>query len=209
MRIETVPVTTLDGLQLDADLALPDASVASAVVCHPHPLYGGDRFNAVVDALFHTLAGAGVTTLRFDFRGVGDSQGTHGDGVDERLDVAAAIELLTHVRPELPVWLAGYSFGALVALDVVHPAVHGWFAVAPPLTMAATPRLAAADHRPKHLLVPSHDQFSPPESVEPVVASWATTTVRVVESADHFLHGHTAAVAAAAVEVMVGAKTSS
>lgn len=205
MPIETVPLTTLDGLQLEADLALQTHPVAGAVVCHPHPQYGGDRFNGVVDSVFHALAGAGVLALRFDFRGVNDSQGSFDGGTGERLDVAAAVDALQHLRDDVPLWVVGYSFGALVALDVVHPAVHGWVAIAPPLATVPTARLAAADHRPKFVIVPRHDQFAPPDAVLPVLDTWANTTVQVVESADHFLLGHTAEVARLTVEAVVGA----
>lgn len=202
MPIETVPLTTLDGLQLEADLALQADPVAAGVVCHPHPQHGGDRFNSVVDAVFHALAARRVLAVRFDFRGVNDSQGSFDHGVGERLDVAAAIDVLTHLRPDVPLWVVGYSFGAMVALDVVHPAVHGWVAVAPPLAMAPTPRLAGTDHRPKHVLVPRHDQFGPPDAVLPVLDTWPNTTVDIVESADHFLLGHTAEVGAVVARVI-------
>jgi alpha/beta superfamily hydrolase len=204
MRIETVPITTLDGLLLEGDLAVPPGAKAHAVLCHPHPLHGGDRHNGVIEALFGALPGAGVNTLRFDFRGVNDSEGTHDEGDGERLDVAAALELLVSFDPDLPAWLVGYSFGSLVALDVVHPQVHGWVAIAPPLTMARTSRLAGSDHRPKRVIVARHDQFCPPEIVDPVTATWSNTVSQVVESADHFLAGRTAAVADLVVRAIVG-----
>ncbi len=204
MRIETVYPTTIDGLQLDGDLAIPEHRVAQAVLCHPHPLYGGDRFNGVIERLFQALPQAGITTLRFDFRGVNDSQGTHGDGNDERLDVAAGVEVLSAFDDVTPIWIVGYSFGALVGLDVTHPHVHGWVAIAPPLAMAGTARLAAGDHRIKHVIVPLHDQYSPPSASEPIVADWNNATLHVVESADHFLAGHFDVVADIAVAVIEG-----
>jgi alpha/beta superfamily hydrolase len=99
----------------------------------------------------------------------------------------------------------GYSFGAAVALSVVQTRVDGWVAVAPPLAMMNGAPLAAADHRPKHLVVPRHDQYSPPEAVEPTVAEWANTSLVVVESADHFLAGHMARFVELAVAPLVDA----
>ncbi len=188
-------IDALDGAQLEADLVRVDDARASVVLTHPHPLYGGDRFNPVVDALFYALPDAGFTTIRFDFRGVSNSSGTHDDGNSERLDVVAALELLELVDPESPVWLVGYSFGAFVALNVVDPRIAGWVAIAPPLATMNTRCLADRDHRSKLLLVPEHDQFSPPEPTEDFAANWVSCRQHNIASADHFLNGHSAAVA--------------
>lgn len=195
MRIETVGLHTIDGLHLEGDLALTPDPAGAAVVAHPHPQYGGDRFNPVVDALFGALAGAGWTVVRFDFRGVGASEGRHGGGADERMDVVAGIDLVTTVAPDAPIWLLGYSFGATVTLDVTDPRVAGWVGVAPPLAALPRPCLAGPDHRPKLLLVPEHDQLSPPSATVGLTADWSTTTVETIPMGDHFLAGRTAWVA--------------
>jgi alpha/beta superfamily hydrolase len=200
---------TADGLRLDADLTTQPAPRAAAVLCHPHPLYGGDRHHPLLTGVAQRLAQHRVASIRFDFRGAGDSEGTHGGGVDERLDVAAAVDAVALIT-DGPVWVIGYSFGAAVALSVVQTRVDGWVAVAPPLAMMASAMtngapLAAADHRPKHLVVPRHDQYSPPEAVEPMVAEWANTSLVVVESADHFLAGHLARFVELAVAPLVDA----
>ena len=178
----------LDGIRLEADLVRVAGARGSVVLTHPHPLYGGDRFAPIVESLFTALPHAGFTAVRFDFRGVNGSTGEHDDGDAERLDVVAAIELLELVDPDAPVWLAGYSFGSIVALNVVDPRVAGWIAIAPPLDARAR-LLADADHRPKHLFVPQHDQFSGPANALALTANWRSTTVRTVDDADHFLAG--------------------
>ncbi len=195
MTIDTHPVSldTADGLRLDGDLTMAPAPRGGVVVCHPHPLYGGDRFNPVVTHLTRTLAEDGWAALRFDFRGVNDSEGVHGEGVDERLDVAAAIDTLSMLT-DGPIWLIGYSFGSMVVLSVTHPRIDGWVAIAPPLAALPGQVLAAGDHRPTHVLVARHDQFSPPDATLPIVADWTNAQVNVLESADHFLAGHLAAV---------------
>jgi uncharacterized protein len=137
--------------------------------------------------------------LRFDFRGVGRSEGSHDGGNAERLDVAAAVDLLEPITGDHPIVLAGYSFGGLVALDVVDPRVAGWFAAAPPLATTTAVPLAARDHRPKHLAVAEHDQFTPPPVAVELTTGWTATTVEVVSMADHFLLGRTGAVADSAV----------
>jgi uncharacterized protein len=192
VAIEThdVALQTLDGLRLDGDLAVPSAPViAGVVLCHPHPSFGGDRFSPVVDALFHGLADAGCLVLRFDFRGVNESEGSHGGGLDERIDAAAAVDLLA-AATDAPLWLGGYSFGAAVALDVAHPRIDGWLAVAPPLAAMPGSRVAATDHRPKHLLLAGHDQYSPPDATADAIRSWRNVDTTVLASADHFLAGH-------------------
>jgi alpha/beta superfamily hydrolase len=183
-----MPLDTSDGLVLDGELVAPDdAPWGAAVVCHPHPLYGGDMRNNVVEALVRGFASAGLAALRFDFRGVGRSGGEHGGGVDERLDALAALEAVAPLAGDGPVMLAGYSFGADVALAVDDPRLTAWVTVAAPL---ASPRLVAGpDLRPKHLFVPEHDQFRPPAKAEEAVADWVATTLEVVPQADHFLAG--------------------
>src|SRR6478752_4139899 len=101
----TLMLHTADGQDLAAHLAEATATPRGvAVVCHPHPLYGGNRFNNVVEALFGALPAAGFTTIRFDFRAA------HDHGVAERLDAIAAIDAVA--GDGSPVVLAGYSFGA-------------------------------------------------------------------------------------------------
>jgi uncharacterized protein len=185
-----VCLTTIDGLTLVGDVAIPDGAARAAVsLAHPHPLYGGDRANAVVDALFRALPAVGFAALRFDFRGVGASEGAHDKGRAERLDVAAAVDLLDTLVPGVPIVAAGYSFGALVTLDVTDERIVGWFAVAAPIGRDHPRALAADDHRPKQLLVPEHDQYCPPSTAMAAVADWSATTIASVPMADHFLSG--------------------
>jgi uncharacterized protein len=184
--VPSAQLTTSDGHHLAADLALPDDGVGlhgAVVLCHPHPQYGGNRFNTVVTALFDALPIAGYAALRFDFRR------EFGGGVDERRDVVAALDHLDTVETltSIPRFVVGYSFGAAVALSTSDARISGIAAIAPPLAMmpATDPEL------PTLVLTPRHDQFSPPESTEPVVAGWADVDFDVIESADHFLAGHT------------------
>lgn len=187
-------LTTIDGLRISADVeTVPNevAALGAVTLAHPHPLYGGDRFNPVVAALFDRLPHLGFHTLRFDFRGVNESEGEHDDGDGERLDVAASIDWLSMLVDDTTgggVWVVGYSFGALVGLSVVEPRVAGWVAIAPPLSPERRV-LSSIDPRPTLVVVPQHDQFCPPERATDVVDGWPNTEVAVIDMADHFLAG--------------------
>jgi alpha/beta superfamily hydrolase len=112
-RVQSVeiqgPSGVLEGL-VHVDLDRPPTALA--VVCHPHPLYGGNMHNKVVHRLDRALFRAGYTTLRFNFRGVGASAGRWGEGVGERDDTRAAVEEMFGRHPGLPMAIAGFSFGA-------------------------------------------------------------------------------------------------
>ena len=131
-----------------------------------------------------SLPAAGFVTLRFDFR-------RGGDGVAERLDIVAALDALSAVT-DAPLALAGYSFGASVALNADDDRIAAIVAIAPPMSM-----MPAVDPGvPTLVLTPRHDQFCPPDAAMPIIATWADCEFDAIESADHFLAGHTAAVAA-------------
>lgn len=91
-----------------------------AVVCHPHPLHGGAMTNKVAYALANAASKQGLVALRFNFRGVGGSEGTHDNGSGEADDTVAVVEWLRVQQPGLPLLLAGFSFGAFVALEAAH-----------------------------------------------------------------------------------------
>ena len=185
---------TSDGIDLAADVAVPDDARAAAVLTHPHPDYGGDRHALVPDALFRELPSRGIAALRFDFRGAGGSGGAHSDGRDEPLDVAAAIDaLIDHVDETVPLIVVGYSFGADVVLRVDHARMAGRVVIAPPLRWLGDGPVL--DERPLLVLVAEHDQFTPPAAVMDATQAWSNTSVTVVPRADHFMHGATPVVA--------------
>ena len=108
----------LEGL-LDCPRGVPRAL---ALVLHPHPLYGGTLRNKVAHTLAHTFAALGAAAVRFNFRGVGASEGVHDHGRGEAEDTVRVAEWMRARAPGLPLWLAGFSFGAWVALRAA-PAV--------------------------------------------------------------------------------------
>ena len=185
VEVETIRFEVDAGVTLEGDRLTPTHPVGGAVVCHPHPLYGGSRRDVVVDSVTRALVGAGWDVLRFDFRGAGGSTGNHGGGIPEQFDVRAAIDVVADDRPVI---VAGYSFGADVALSVTDPRISRWIAVAPVLSIF-TEFVAAHDARPKTLIAAAHDQFRPAADLSSAVDTWSATDIVVVEGADHFFHG--------------------
>ena len=151
-------------------------SALTAVLLHPHPDMGGDRFNHVVDALYQGLPKNGTRAVRFDF--------SSSDVLAATAEAKSVIDSC-----EGAVILVGYSFGAAIALRVTAPSVAAWALVAPYLS--GETGAAARDPRRKLLLVPERDQWSPPARVEALAEGWPNTTIRTLPGADHFLVGHT------------------
>lgn len=193
MALTTTPrtITASDGIALEAEERIPEDARAAAVVCHPHPQYGGNMFATLVAVLFDTLPSMGIATLRFNFRGVGDSDGEYADGIGEQLDAAAAVTALATTTAMQP-WLCGWSFGADVALATEAPEAAGWIAVAAPLGLVAPSAMVApGDPRPTFLLVPELDTFRPPDAAEAATSAWPhQPTLETIRGADHFLMGH-------------------
>jgi uncharacterized protein len=186
------PVTP-DGVTLEAELE-PSSTQARCgmVLCHPHPLYGGSMQSIVISALFDALPARGVTCLRFNFRGVGRSTGSHDDGNLERVDVETAVKTLSERLPShQSLVLTGWSFGADMALTMRAERVSAWMAIAPPLRFAHDLDGLAADPRPKLLALAQHDEYRDPAQVREVAEHWANTDVRVVGGASHFFVGRT------------------
>jgi alpha/beta superfamily hydrolase len=162
---------------LDASTA--DDASAFVVLLHPHPSYGGDRFHPFIDGMFRRLPGISANAIRFDF--------SSDDEVKAREQVVAAIDEGAGRWPELPAILVGYSFGAGVAAAAEDDRISAWYLLAPPLAMLTKATISQVA-RPKALVVPEYDQFSPPDAVAEKVAGWRPpTTVTIAPGVDHFL----------------------
>lgn len=180
--VRSIGFETTDGVELVGDLSRPAEARAAAIICHPHPQYGGDRHNNVVRALFDAFPEIGVAALRFDFRR------EFGGGTLEILDAHAAVEELIAEVPGVPILATGYSFGAIIALALDHPGLSHRVLVAPPLGAVD---LAAGSPLPTLVLTPEHDQFCPPARATTAVSGWPDVDLEVIPSADHFLLGAT------------------
>jgi len=190
----TVTIAVAPGLTLEAALALPADATVGAVLCHPHPLYGGDMHNPVVVRAAEVCAEAGLATLRFNFRGVGASSGVWDEGHGEQDDVRAALARLGAllVAPAR-VALVGYSFGAAMAAAVAATgaALGGLALLAPPLALRGLDGFAppTALAGPLLLLAGSDDEYCPRERLERLGATLPGAEVRVIEGANHFFFG--------------------
>jgi uncharacterized protein len=182
---------TLEGL-----LANPGCGAPGAVVCHPHPMYGGSMYNNVVDAILDALWQAGYATLRFNFRGVGASEGEHDGGPGEVDDaVAAAAFMLSQsgVRKEGLV-MAGYSFGAMVAVGAGYERaeVAKILAVALPIAMAEA-RIPESVTKPILLISGDVDSYSPASGVQALKEKIGDSArFEIIAGADHFFGGREA-----------------
>ncbi len=129
------PAGLLEGL---LESKRDSAAVASAVICHPHPVHGGTMHNKVVHTLARAFVGQQFSVLRFNFRGTGLSEGEYDEGQGELLDVLAAIRWVRQRGPDLPVWLAGFSFGAAIAIRAaLETDPQGLISVAPSVSRFA------------------------------------------------------------------------
>jgi uncharacterized protein len=171
-------------------MAVPDRGTLGVVVCHPHPRYGGDMDSPVVVTAVAACARQGLATLRFNFRGVGASEGAWDEGRGERVDVRSAIAYLHRAlaRPAR-IALAGYSFGAAmaVALAATGEPLAGLALIAPPVTVPGweRPSLLSIDG-PLLVVAGSQDAYCPRERLASLATAMPAATVTVIDGADHF-----------------------
>ncbi|MFC2058648.1 alpha/beta hydrolase [Chloroflexota bacterium] len=189
-----------DDLSIEGVVSVPagEGHFPAVVVCHPHPLYGGSMDNNVVYAVCEGLDQASIAWLRFNFRGVGGSQGVYANGVGEQDDVAAAISYLSGMAgvDVRNIGLCGYSFGAGVALQFA-PRDERVKALA-----LVSPVISSSNHltdyvKPKLILSGSADEFAEAGSLQRFAGELPQPNeFELVNGADHFWGGYEAKVAA-------------
>lgn len=167
------------------------APALAAVLCHPHPLFGGTMHNKVVYQAAKSLNALGVPVLRFNFRGAGLSVGIHDRGSGERGDVRAAIDFLVAEFPKAQLLVAGFSFGAWVGLRVgcEDSRVSALIAIGTPVNSSDFTYLSSCT-KPKLFVHGSQDEHGDLKKVEELVNSLpGENRLVVVEGADHFFVG--------------------
>lgn len=174
-------------------VAAPEPAGAQAVLCHPHPQYGGSMHDAVLNIVADVLLDAGIGVLRFNFRGVGASDGHYDDGRGEVDDLLAAARWLRSEFPEDALWAGGYSFGAWVVWQALDRGLDAGriLLVAPPAgAMTFAPR---APGIPAHAIAGDADAFVDLAALQRL----PDLRCQVVAGADHFFSGRGAELAAA------------
>jgi len=179
--------------RLEAILMHPDTPpVAAAVVCHAHPLHGGVMHFKPVFRTAKALQESQVATLRFNFRGVGRSEGTHDSGRGEQEDVRAALALMQRRFPSLPLVLGGFSFGSTMALRVAaaEPEVRAVLALGYPLLREGETAPLEAVLQPRLFVQGEHDEFGPAQALRPLVERLPPPReLVVIDGADHYFTG--------------------
>src|SRR5829696_3735536 len=170
-----------------------------ALILHPHPQGGGTMNNAIVQALYKTFVRRGFATLRFNFRGVGKSQGVFDNGIGELSDAASALDWVQQVHPEAETtWIGGFSYGAWIGMQLLmrRPEVRGFISIALPANMYDFSFLAPCPS--SGLIVHGgNDSLVPQDSVAKLVQKLSQQRgikidLEVIPGADHFFSGHLA-----------------
>jgi hypothetical protein len=193
-------------LKLEGLIARPTSGAAArgAVVCHPHPLYGGSMHNNVVEAALEALWKLGYATLRFNFRGVGASEGEHAGGVAEAEDAKAAMRFLL-AQPGIAadgVIMAGYSFGAAIAMRAGSELkeVTTIAAIALPVGMGDFSS-AARGGKKIVLIAGDRDSYCPEPGITEL-AERCGAQLKIIAGADHFFGGYEGALTLALTELL-------
>jgi alpha/beta superfamily hydrolase len=184
------------GLVLEGILAIPEGAgpFSAVIVCHPHPLYGGSMDNNVINSLSETLTQASLVAFKFNFRGVGGSQGEFDQGIGEQKDVESAISLISTVEAvdSERIGLAGYSAGAGFAFPVGfnNDRIRALAAISPPLSMFDFDFLKRCP-KPKLLISGSRDDLIPIDQLLEFCQNLPEPKeCENVKGADHFWWGY-------------------
>ena len=160
------------------------------VVTHPHPLYGGDMYNLVVESIVHVYHMKGYSTLKFNFRGVGRSQGVYDNGLGEQKDVLSALSFLADMGMER-IDLAGYSFGAWVNAHALQKdtLTKQMIMVSPPVGFMDFKSIVTMDTL-KFVVTGNRDDIAPADLIEKMISTWnPNACFEVIDGADHFYGG--------------------
>jgi len=183
--------------KLEAILKEPRDShaIGVALVLHPHPLGGGTMHNKVVFRAASALNDAGLTTLRINFRGVGQSTGEHDEGRGEQEDVRAGLDYLSQTFPDQPITLCGFSFGARVGLEVgmADERVQRLISIGTPVDKYDFAFLETCN-KPILFVHGNRDEFGRVDRLEALISEIkrhnANVELQIVKDSDHFFEGH-------------------
>tara|TARA_B110000459_G_C16432573_1_gene412496 strand:- start:163 stop:804 length:642 start_codon:yes stop_codon:yes gene_type:complete len=191
-------------LEAILELSAEHSPLGSVVVCHPHPQHGGTMHNKVAHTLARAFVQLGYAALRFNFRGIENSEGEYDEGMGELDDALAAISWMRARDPGARLWLAGFSFGAAIAVDAaVDTAVDGLVSVAPAITRYASGPLAQPEC-PWLIVQGDQDELVDVEkTVEWVNGLLPGPELLIISGAEHFFHGRLVELREAVAEFVV------
>ena len=172
-------------IECQLDQATDRANETIAVLCHPHPLYGGSMHDRVLSTVTHCFIQSGVNCLRFNFRGVGSSEGVHDNGEGEKDDLISVVDYVKTEFQSQPIWTVGYSFGSLIVwktLDVINP--DRTLLIAPPNKHMDFQDRQFTDQ--VSLILGSQDAFADAHRAEELTPR----SIHLIDGADHFFSSH-------------------
>ncbi len=179
------------GIMLEALIGTNSGNRA-VLLAHPHPLYGGNMYNNVVESMMEAYFTKGYTTIRFNFRGVGQSSGFYDNGVGERHDLKSVFNYIIRMGKS-EVAMAGYSFGAWIIASCLNELdkVDHVTMVSPPVSVMDF-SFIKYDSRIKLIITGSQDEIAPMDLIETLAKKWnSNVKIEVIEGADHFYWGIT------------------
>jgi uncharacterized protein len=183
------PVGQLEAL---ANRSAQNPQKIVAVICHPNPLHEGSMHNKVVTTIFKALDKLGIATVRFNYRGVGESEGEYGDVLGEQDDLRAVIDWVQQALPDYQLWLAGFSFGAFISASVCHERddVRQLISIAPAVNMHEFEFLQNIQC-PWLVVQGEQDEIVPAQEVVAFAKHPPSPlTFKLIPNVGHFFHGH-------------------
>ena len=187
--MSSATIASSDGVSLETILTMAPDAIGSIVLCHPHPQHGGTMRAPMLDAIATHAAKHRLDTLRFNFRGIGDSTGSYGAGIGEVDDVDASVAWMNG-RGTPVIGIAGWSFGAAVALNwmAMTASALSYVGIAPPVDSPLTPALPTPQQlmpARRTFIVGDRDQFLDADELEAYAIEIGASTIRY-PTADHF-----------------------
>ena len=173
--------------QLQAGFTSGERADVAMLVCHPHPLHQGTMFNKVVTTAVKAACNQQISTLRFNYRGVGSSEGSYGNVKGESRDALSAAQWLLRTTNCQHLWLVGFSFGAAVSYQIQpHIPCCGTVLICPSVERMA---FSEPNNAPLHVIQAENDEIVSPQAVTSWCKQQANVNIQLVPEASHFFHG--------------------
>jgi len=207
VQIEKLSIKNND-ITLESELfqSISQEEESVVLICHPHPQYGGNMFNNVVSGVLNALIKNNISCLRFNFRGVGRSTGTHSDGTGELSDVHACIDFLINERKFGKIFLCGYSYGAAIGCSAVgySDKIAGYISVSFPWDfMGSKFKELSQSSKPKLFIQGDQDTVAQYGNFQEHFDYYLTPKkMKIIKGADHFYGNFEEQVANAVLEFL-------